>query len=186
MENKYESIGLKATWMHKSLELRNSEKCGKGIFANADLEKGERLAIFGGEIMPLDEILNLPAELQKYPMQIEERFAIWNGRKADWTEDTDYFNHSCDPNAGIRGQIFLTAMRAIHKNEEVVFDYAMVVSEFVDSRFTFEMECQCGSPFCRKKITQQDWKNTELRRKYRGYFSTYLQEKIDKETDITV
>ncbi len=47
-------------------------------------------------------------------MQIEERFVM--GVKSDKdTEDTDFFNHSCNPNCGFKGQIFLAAMRDIKK-----------------------------------------------------------------------
>jgi hypothetical protein len=37
----------------------------------------------------------------------------------------------------------------------------------------------CGSPNCRGLITEEDWKIPELQKKYDGYFSWYLQEKID-------
>jgi hypothetical protein len=43
------------------------------------------------------------------------------------------------------------------------------------------MQCVCGSEKCRRKITEEDWRLPELRRRYKGYFSQYLQEKIDNE-----
>ena len=54
----------------------------------------------------------------------------------------------------------------------------MVVSKSIGSDIVFEMECKCGSSNCRKRITEEDWKIPELREKYNGYFSQYLQEKI--------
>jgi hypothetical protein len=72
-------------------------------------------------------------------------------------------------------------MRDIKKDEEITFDYAMVVSESVGSSIIFEMECECGSPVCRKRITESDWMLPELQRRYNGYFSQYIQEKIDAE-----
>ena len=128
--------------------------------------------------MLIDEINNLPESFQDYPMQIEERFVI-GSREERAPENADYFNHSCDPNAGFKGQIFLVAMSDIDKDEEVTFDYAMVVSESVGSSIIFEMECECGSRICRKQITENDWRLPELQRKYNKYFSQYLQEKID-------
>ena len=95
-------------------------------------------------------------------------------------EDTDYFNHSCEPNAGLRGQIFLVAMRDIAKDEEITFDYCMSLSEFEGSDFSISFDCQCGAPSCRGRVTQLDWKRPELQRKYNGYFSLYIQEKIDR------
>jgi SET domain-containing protein len=170
------------SWLNPKLEVRASKKDHKGVFAKARIGKGERLAIFGGDIMLIDEIYAMPETLQDYPMQIEERFVI--GSRTDTVpEDTDFFNHSCDPNSGFKGQIFLVALRSIRTGEEVTFDYAMVVSESVHSDIVFEMDCHCGSPKCRHHITEDDWKLPELRRKYDGFFSQYLQEKIDLENE---
>jgi len=44
----------------------------------------------------------------------------------------------------------------------------------------FTMECQCDHPNCRKLITEDDWQQPDLQRRYDGYFQWYLQEKIDK------
>lgn len=173
-------MSLKSSWMHPALDVRPSPKHGKGIFAKSRLNKGERLAIFGGDIMYIDEIHDLPANMQDYPMQIEERFII-GSRAASEPEDTDFFNHSCDPNAGFKGQIFLVAMRDIQPDEEITFDYAMVVSESPDSSIVFEMDCSCGAANCRKRITEHDWRLPDLRQRYRGYFSQYLEEKIAAE-----
>jgi len=164
------------SWLNPKLGVRESPKHGKGIFAKTTLDKDERLAIFGGYIMRIDDIHDLPKSIQGYPMQIEERFVL--GCKNE-IEDTDFFNHSCSPNSGLQGQIFLVAMRNIMANEEITFDYAMTISESVDSNLVFELECRCGAPNCRKKITESDWKIPELHQRYRGYFSQYLQKKID-------
>ena len=166
------------SWLHPNLERRISNTHGGGIFARADITKGERLAIFGGKIMLIDEMYELPENMQGYTMQIEERFVI--GPATTIPEDTDFFNHSCDPNSGFRGQVFLVAMRDIGAGEEVTFDYAMTVSESVGSDMVFAMACACGSPGCRKTITEQDWMLPGLQERYKGYFSQYIQEKIDR------
>lgn len=44
----------------------------------------------------------------------------------------------------------------------------------------FELKCKCGSKNCRKIIRGDDWKIKKLQKKYKGYFSDYLQKKIDK------
>jgi len=165
------------SWLHPDLEKRNSATHGGGIFARADIRKGERLAIFGGKIMPIDDMYELPVEMQGYTMQIEERLVI--GPASLVPEDTDFFNHSCDPNSGFKGQVFLVAMRDISADEEITFDYAMTVSASVGSDMVFCMECACGCPECRKTITEDDWKLPGLRVRYKGYFSQYIQEKIE-------
>ena len=166
------------SWIHPGLEDRESRIHGKGVFATRSIGALERLAVLGGDIMLIDEINDLPEGLQDYPMQIEERFVL--GSRAERApEDTDYFNHSCDPNAGFRGQIFLVAMRAIESGEEITFDYAMVVSKSEGSDIVFEMDCTCGMPSCRKHITESDWMIPDLQERYFTFFSQYLQEKVE-------
>jgi hypothetical protein len=166
------------SWLNPSLEKGCSGTLGRGIFARADIRKDERLAIFGGKIMLIDDMYQLPATMQSYTMQIEERFVL--GPAGPVPEDTDFFNHSCDPNSGFKGQVFLVAMREISAGEEITFDYGMTVSESAGSDMIFRMDCACGSPRCRKTITEQDWMLPELQARYKGYFSQYIQEKIEK------
>jgi SET domain-containing protein len=171
-------MSIKNNWLNPILEVRNSKIGGRGVFAKENIIRGTRLAIFGGRIMLIDEIRNLPGHLQGYTMQIEERFVLGPPLNSIEPDETDFFNHSCEPNSGFKGQMFLVAMRDIKKNEEITFDYAMAVSESVGSDFVFEMECKCGSSNCRKKITENDWKLPEIQKKYYGFFSQYLQDKI--------
>jgi len=167
------------SWLNPKLEVRTSPTHEKGVFARETVSAGERIAIFGGDVMFIDEINHLPEHFQDYPMQIEERFLLGS---RSVIEDTDFFNHSCDPNAGFRGQIFLVAMRRIFAGEEVTFDYAMVVSESVGSDIVFEMNCRCGAPTCRRVITEHDWERADLRKRYQGYFSQYIREKIEADS----
>jgi uncharacterized protein len=89
-------------------------------------------------------------------------------------DPADAFNHSCDPNAGLYGQICLVAMRPIAADEEVCFDYAMSDSNPYD-----EFACGCGTPLCRKQITAEDWMRPDLQVRYKDYFSPYLKRRID-------
>lgn len=168
-----------ASWMNPSLEVRQSSIDQKGVYAREPVKKGERLAIFGGDILRIDETRALPEQFIYYPLQIEERFMLYI-RNPSSPEDTDFFNHSCEPNAGIKGQIFLVAMRDIGKDEEITFDYCMTLSEFDGSDFSISFDCSCGTPSCRGRVTQKDWRNPELQSRYKGYFSLYIQEKIDR------
>jgi len=166
------------SWLNPHLEKRSSDTQGRGIFAKAGIRKDERLAIFGGKIMLIDEMYQIPEHMQRYTMQIEERFVL--GPAGSVPEDTDFFNHSCDPNSGFKGQVFLVALRDIVPGEEITFDYCMTVSESVGSDMIFEMDCACGSSRCRRTITEQDWMIPELQIRYKGYFSPYIQDKIEK------
>lgn len=170
-----------ASWMNPVLEVRNSAINQRGVYAKANICKGERLAVFGGDILLIDETAKLPESFRYYPLQIEERFMLYM-KNPTTPEDTDYFNHSCSPNAGIKGQIFLVAMRDIKTGEEITFDYCMSLSEFEGSTFSISFDCACMSPLCRGKVTQFDWRRADLQERYRGFFSLYIQEKIEKMT----
>ena len=122
--------------------------------------------------MRLEEEPVFPDGRGDLAVQIHDEFVI-GPMFPEEIEDTDSFNHSCDPNAGFQGQIFLAAMRDIEAGEQVCFDYAMVLN-LPNHRF----ECRCGSANCRGAVTGNDWKLPELQRRYAGYFQWYLQEKI--------
>ena len=165
---------LKYSWLHPNLEVRRFAASQRGIFAKAPLALGELLAVFGGKVMRIDEEANAD---QDRAMQVHDCFVLGLGEGE--TEDTEYFNHSCDPNAGFRGQILLHATRAIAPNEQITFDYAMVLHG-ATIPYRYEFECGCGSPKCRRRVTGDDWRIPELQTRYHGYFQQYLQDKIDR------
>ncbi|MFZ2975017.1 MAG: SET domain-containing protein [Candidatus Moraniibacteriota bacterium] len=164
------------SWMNPKLEVREIKNIGKGVFVKREIKKDEMLAVFGGYIISVENEANLSEEYNDCGVQISEDFVLSSGNKK---EETDYFNHSCDPNAGFHGQIFLVAMKKIKKDEEVVFDYAMVLHKVKNVK-AYNMKCLCGSEKCRKYITENDWKISELQKKYNGYFQYFLQNKINK------
>jgi uncharacterized protein len=164
------------SWIHPRLVIKSSPLKNYGLFAADTILHNELLVIFGGKIMTKDDVLQLPEQLRPNVLQISDHH--WIGTGSPTLEPADFINHSCNPNAGIKGQIHLVAMRDIQADEEITFDFATVIAEWVGMD---AIACNCGSSYCRKIITQDDWKNPCLQEKYKNYFSTYLQEKIDRE-----
>lgn len=157
------------SWLNSFCEARASS-CGKGVFAKMALNSGEVICILGGHVMGIhDDPVG-----GDFSLQIADEF-VFGAKYEHELEDTDYFNHSCEPNSGWKGQIFLVAMRDIGAGEEICFDYATVVS-----LKGYGFSCLCGTPSCRKQITCHDWMIPELQKKYEGWFQWYLQEKINK------
>jgi uncharacterized protein len=85
-------------------------------------------------------------------------------------DDADYVNHSCDPNCGIVGSVLLVTMRGVAAGEELCFDYAMTDTDDYD-----EFECSCATRLCRGTITGADWQAPEMRDRYRGWRSAYIE-----------
>ena len=160
------------SWVDPRLEIHQLSIGDSGLFATASIAKDTLLAVFGGAIMNKESVLNLPAGSIKNVLQIADD--LWVASLS--AEKTDVINHSCDPNAGLQGQICLVAMRDIASGEEITFDYATVVSEWVGME---PLNCNCQSISCRKTIRASDWQSKELQEKYRDYFAFYIQKKID-------
>jgi len=168
------------SWMNPKLEVRvvpKYGKGGKGLFALKKIKKDEVLAVFGGYIMKAIDMQESSFYEGDFSLQISEDFLIGPMGAKDLT-DADYFNHNCDPNAGFKGQIFLVAMREINKDEEVVFDYAMVLQKMKGVKF-YKFKCLCGSEKCRGFITENDWKIKKIQQMYDGYFQFFIQDKIN-------
>lgn len=164
-------------WLSSKVEPRESEKHGRGVFALKNISKNEVIAVFGGHVMTREERDALPEDVRYLALGIDDNLFI-GPVSVEETDDADWFNHSCNPNAGIWGQIMLVATREIKKGEEITFDYCMSCSQRGDKKTLFP--CNCGSPNCRKEVTNHDWKNPILQKRYKGYFSFFVQRNIDK------
>lgn len=163
------------SWMNPKLKVGQSEIHGKGVFAIKNVNKEETLAVFGGYVIRIGALKNLPKKIRDEGIQVDKDF-ILGIKKMSEQEDTSFFNHSCDPNAGCKGQISLVAIKDILKGEEVAFDYVM---DSYDGKW-YKLKCNCGEKNCRKVVSDKDWKNPTLQKRYKGYFQWYIQEKIDK------
>jgi SET domain-containing protein len=148
--------------------VRASGTHGRGLFARKSIRKGEIVSIRGGHILPrrLPRGRGTPPGYWGYP--ISDEFVLGPLTKRETETVMMFLNHSCEPNVGIRGQIIFVAMRDIGRGEELTIDYAMFGGD------PKPMRCACGATACRGVITAADWRRADLRRKYDGYFSSYL------------
>lgn len=147
------------------------QKGGMGIFAREPIPAGTLMCLFGGDVLTYAQFQTLNDLERRYSIQIgDDQFMVSRLPAGPG----DFVNHNCDPNAGIQGQIGLVAMRDIAAGEEICFDYAMSDSLPYD-----EFTCGCGTSTCRGKVTGNDWQLPELQQRYAGFFSLYLQRRID-------
>ncbi|MGZ8400516.1 MAG: SET domain-containing protein [Methyloceanibacter sp.] len=143
---------------------------GRAVFARDVIEQGELIAVWSGRIVGVDELDELPPEIRRHTVQIEETLYL---ASVNADEPPDYINHSCKPNAGLEGQIAIVALHRIQPGDEVTIDYAMCDGSPYD-----EFECGCGSSICRGRVTGDDWRNPTLWERYAGHFSPYLERRI--------
>lgn len=133
-----------------SFEIRLSKIAGKGVFATRKIKKGERICFMLGDELHSDEVdkkINSGIEVVGDPFQISDDFFI------DLEEPFRTINHSCSPNAFIRGKNELVALRDINEDEEITYDYSLIMWEADDGE-QWTCECKCGLANCRKVIEQ--------------------------------
>lgn len=148
------------------------DKGGYAVYCQEPIAKGELLVVWSGTLVDEATLLTLPAPVRRHSLQVERNHFLVSLTEF---EPADYVNHSCDPNAGLSGQIALVAMRDIEAGEEITYDYAMSDGTGYD-----EFECKCRSPQCRGWVTSSDWKLPGLWHRYDGYFSPYLAQRISE------
>lgn len=142
---------------------------GMGAFADVPIFEHEILVRWQGRVLDTDQFGKTSEQFRTRSVQIGEGqylvpFEITNA---------DFFNHSCDPNAGLQGPRTLVAIRPIKKGEPLCYDYAMTDGSPYD-----EFDCRCGTTHCRGRVSGEDWRRTELQQRYKGFFSPYLAERI--------
>ena len=139
------------SWMSPKIEIRDTKQYGKGVFAKDKIKKGDTVLIMGGYILSLEDDNQLTGIVADKPIEISDSFFIGPRNSHDLKlMPQHYINHSCDPNVGFKGTIFMVAIRDIKENEEISYDYAMVMNSHPDSNSYFTIECKCGSENCRK------------------------------------
>ncbi|MGB8222441.1 MAG: SET domain-containing protein-lysine N-methyltransferase [Polyangiales bacterium] len=175
-ENSVVEWSLPSGYVASSVEPRESGVRGMGLFARRLIREGETIAAFGGTVIDRAGMLGLPPATIRYTLQIEEELFLVSDRPGP----ADFVNHSCQPNAGLKGQVVLVAMRSVSRDEEITYDYAMSDASAYD-----EFPCSCGSIRCRGLVSGSDWTRPELWKRYPGYFSPYVQERIDELRRLT-
>jgi SET domain-containing protein len=151
---------------NKKVEIRETEKYGRAVFAKEDIQKEEIIASFDGPVYEAERAMLLPNDpplcAGRHSVQFEER------KYRDSNGIARYMAHSCDPNCGIKNLFDVVAMRDIKKDEEIVWDYEMT------EKSDFRMECMCGSSICRGIIGTYANMPEQVKEKYKGYISEWL------------
>jgi SET domain-containing protein len=133
----------------RSLAVTKSPLHGLGCLATARFLKGNCIAEYAGEKISRTEAMRR----MKRPggKRISELEAEWYIDGSVDGNQTQYINHSCDPNADafvIGGSLFIFALREIALGEEITVDY-------LNSFEQDQSVCQCRMASCRQRIIQK-------------------------------
>ena len=126
------------------LVVKSTKQYGKGVFAVREIKGGVVIYTLSGERMNPEEMARRVNSKKEY---IDDPFQIGKRTYLDLNELSRTFNHSCDPNAGIRKDSELFALRDIKKGEEITYDYSATIAPT-----RWHMKCKCGSKNCRKVL----------------------------------
>lgn len=125
---------------NKNLIVKNNKK-GRGVYTGRSFRQGEMICVMKGEERTPRTLYYHGAgfrNAQMNPLQIAQDVYL------DLAPPYIYINHSCEPNAGIRGKATLFALHALKKGEEITFDYSTTIDE--------SFICMCGSKKCRGAV----------------------------------
>ncbi|MDP9253430.1 MAG: SET domain-containing protein-lysine N-methyltransferase [Verrucomicrobiota bacterium] len=167
------------SYLSPKTEVRDSPIHGRGLFATADIAKDEIVAVKGGHIVTREFLRReITPQLGPVEIQIGDDLFIAPVTPEEREGSMLYSNHSCAANLGLRGEITFVAMRTIRAGEELTHDWATTDDD------DYSVTCKCGSANCRGSVTGKDWQCLELQKRYAGYFSSYLTQKIEQAMNL--
>lgn len=143
--------------------VKKTKNHGNGVFSSGFIRKNEIIAEFDGKILGYYSKSWDHEKHRNHAIQFEK------GKWRDSNGIARKINHSCEPNCGIKNLFQVVAMRNIKKGEEITWDY-----EMTEDSDWWRMKCTCDTPSCRKIIGAYSNLPKLIRKRYKGYISTWL------------
>ena len=150
----------------RKIVARRSEIHGNGVFANEQIEKGERIIRYRGRLRTHDEVdAEYGGEEENghtFLFTLNDEYVIdgnFDSGVARW------INHSCSPNCEAvveeddrgrkdRDKVFIEALRRIKPGEELTYNYGIVLEERYTPKLKKLWACRCGSKKCTGTLLQ--------------------------------
>lgn len=170
------------SWMSPKVKVARSALHGRGIVAIGSIARDEPILVWGGPGYT-DKAGAIEARKRnRAVMQWDDDVFSCAVEGEAGLDEPFLVNHSCDPNAWMAGPHTIRARMDIAPGEEITVDYAMFEA---DEHHVSPWECRCGSSLCRGRVTGADWRDPDLRKRYRGRFSPLLTKRIEREESRT-
>ena len=157
--------------MKEKIILKKSKIHGKGVYAAANIKKGEKVIEYVGDKITKKEgerwaqrqielSKGNPGEGAVYIFELNRKYDI--DGNVDWNP-AKYINHTCDPNCEIdikNDHIWIVATKAIKKGEEISYNYGYDIEDHKDH------VCKCGSTNCIGYILdEKEWHKLKKKKK---------------------
>jgi uncharacterized protein len=162
------------SWLSPKTRIDALAADGLGVFASERFAAGELVAVWGGCVYTASEIDHLGAKychFATHPYEVASGLYL-GSTSLHGIDDAERFNHGCEPNCGVQGQIVLLTRREIAEGEELTFDY-----ETTDLR-PAPFDCRCGADACRGRIDGSAWRDPDHRRRNRGWYAWHIERRI--------
>lgn len=152
--------------MNPKIVARRSRIHGNGVFATAAIRKGERVIEYKGQLRShkeVDRVYSDDVETgHTFLFTLNDTYVIdanVHGNDARW------INHSCEPNCEAvhdedededpaRDHIYIQALRNIAPDEELTYNYGIVLAEAHTPKMKKLWACHCGSKRCTGTMLQ--------------------------------
>ena len=161
------------SWLNPKCRVARSSLEGMGVFAVDAIPKGTLVCVWGGVVYTAAEIDTLGhafPHFRTHPYEVAEGFYL-GSTSVSAIDDAERFNHGCEPNVGVRGQILVAARRDIAVGEELLFDYE--TTDLAPAQFL----CRCGAAQCRGMIDGSAWQSKQFQLKNAGWLTTHVADK---------
>ncbi len=138
----------------RRIAVRRSGVHGRGVFAAVSLPAGVRLIEYKGERISWKEALKRHPHDPAHPNHTFY-FALDGGDVIDGKiggNQARWINHSCVPNCEadeIDGRVYISTLREIETDEELFYDYGLVIDGRQTKKLKQEYACYCGHTACR-------------------------------------
>ena len=141
-------------WVSDAVEVKKSGMEGKGVYAVRGIKENEVIGVFGGIVIPEEELEALSKTVPEDKLNIDHAMYIYPGflMLHDYENGCDplcFVNHSCDPSSKVVNGIVLVASRDIPMGEEISWNYKDTDDV---GNWSYEFNCQCGSANCTGKV----------------------------------
>ncbi|GJL50148.1 MAG: hypothetical protein NPIRA01_13750 [Nitrospirales bacterium] len=150
---------------------------GKGLVATTFIPAGTVLWTASSDYveLTLKELRQRPIEQQHLAYRCgKDRFILA-------FDDSQYMNHSCEPNTWWLGDEMTAARRDIQPGEEITYDYA--TSE-AHPWWKEKWVCQCGANNCRGVLTGRDCLDPVFQERYRGHLPSWVLKFIEEQSGL--